>query len=73
MWTGSIACAIISSIKFDLNPPISILTKGGQYLSVGFTRNKEDFRDITLIGPTKAVFQGKVLFDTITSQVTVPE
>ncbi len=57
--TGVTAAAIASHLRFGLESPVKIKTKGGD-LSVSFIKNNQNkFEDIYLIGPAKWVFEGE--------------
>jgi len=58
--TGAAAAAIIGNIKFGIEPPVSLLTKGGDELIVDFVVNGSDFTNISLTGPVKEVFNGEI-------------
>ena len=57
--TGVTAVALSANFKYDLKPPITILTKGGK-LKVNFDNSEKNFSNITLEGPVKAVFKGEI-------------
>ena len=58
--TGSVASAIIAGIKFDLIPPISLITKGGDKLVVKFDRKELEFSNVSLTGPVEEIYSGKI-------------
>lgn len=58
--TGVTAMAIAAHKIHQLPTPISVLVKGGDILKVDFDKNGEDISKITLTGPAKVVFQGKI-------------
>ena len=57
--TGVTAVALAANIKYDLRPPITILTKGGE-LKIDFDKSDNSFTKINLEGPFKAVFKGEI-------------
>ena len=61
--TGSVASAITAFLKYDFKPPVKLLTKGGDYLSVNFTYNAGKFADVSLSGPAKEIFRGEIIID----------
>lgn len=58
--TGMVASAIIHHLLSGDPAPIAVKVKGGDTLSVGFTREGDSFRDVTLTGPADMVFKGSV-------------
>lgn len=58
--TGSAAAAMISALEYGYGSPVSLKTKGGEMLKVGFVRNGNSFTDVTLTGPAKIVFKGEI-------------
>lgn len=59
--TGAAAAALISHFTDSLNPPIEIVTKGGEVLTVDFKSVDDNVRDVSLTGPAKTIFSGKIL------------
>ena len=57
--TGVTAVALAANFEYDLNPPLTILTKGGE-LKVDFEKLDKSFTNITLEGPVKDVFKGEI-------------
>ena len=57
--TGSIACALISALKWKFPSPVQVKTKGGDILQVIFNRAGESIHEIILEGPAKVVFYGQ--------------
>jgi len=58
--TGMVACALIHHERTGTPGPISVLVKGGDTLQVGFTREGDSYRDVTLFGPADFVFTGAI-------------
>jgi diaminopimelate epimerase len=58
--TGMVACALIHSLLTGAASPVRVKVKGGDTLSVGFTRTADGFRDVTLTGPADLVFEGDI-------------
>lgn len=58
--TGVTASALISAAIFHLESPVKILTRGGDFLQVGFVRKEDDFKEVTLTGPAEISFRGQV-------------
>ncbi len=58
--TGVVAVAITANLTKDLPTPISLSVRGGDTLKVDFNRDGNAISDITLTGPAKVVFTGKV-------------
>jgi diaminopimelate epimerase len=58
--TGSVASALIFSLKSGYQGPVSVLTKGKEILKVYFRKEKNNFYDVWLEGQAKKVFKGKL-------------
>jgi diaminopimelate epimerase len=58
--TGSAASAIIASLKYGINPPITLQTKGGEELIVDFERSENKIENLSLTGSAKVVFTGEI-------------
>jgi diaminopimelate epimerase len=58
--TGVVASALVFATMQNVNRPISVLVKGGSELSVGFERESERFKNVTLTGPAEFVFDGEM-------------
>lgn len=57
--TGSVASAIISYLNGKVVPPVKLVTKSEEILTVDFEYENEKFSNISLTGPAKIVFEGK--------------
>lgn len=58
--TGVTATALIASRVFKRPSPVSVTTRGGDTLQVGFTWTGESFKDVTLTGPAEVSFTGRI-------------
>ena len=59
--TGAVASAIISRKNRGSSCPISVRTKSGELLKVDFDVSENgQFENVTLTGPAKIVFEGKI-------------
>ena len=58
--TGAVASAIIGNIKFGVESPVSLHTKGGDELIVDFIVDGSDYKNVSLTGPVKEVFNGEI-------------
>ena len=59
--TGAVASAIISHISSNRSLPINVRTKSGELLKVDFdVLENNEFENVTLTGPAKIVFEGKI-------------
>ncbi len=61
--TGAVASAIASSIRYNAQSPVSILTTGGEILKVSFDTSSNRYSNIVLEGSARVVFQGKILYN----------
>jgi diaminopimelate epimerase len=57
--TGSTAAAVIGSTLFNLNPPVSLITRGGDELIVDFKIGNQNIKDLSLTGPALVTFTGE--------------
>lgn len=60
--TGAVACAIISSLLYGVNAPVTVIPKSGSALKVSFKSNDNDPTGVILEGPVKKVFAGEYCF-----------
>jgi diaminopimelate epimerase len=58
--TGVVASALIFAATQKADGPIGVLVRGGSELSVGFKRDSDNFRNVTLTGPAEFVFEGTI-------------
>jgi diaminopimelate epimerase len=58
--TGSVAAALIAASVDGAESPVTLLPKGGQPLTVTFSREGERFRDIYLAGDARVVYDGEM-------------
>jgi diaminopimelate epimerase len=58
--TGVVASALIFGALKNVSGPIGILVRGGNELEVGFDKEGDQFRNVTLTGPADFVFEGTI-------------
>jgi diaminopimelate epimerase len=58
--TGVVASALIFAATEKADGPISVIVRSGSELSVGFKKEGDQFRHVTLTGPTEFVFEGTI-------------
>lgn len=58
--TGAVASAIVVTIVKQYKPPITVLTRSNELLDVSFHEREGSITEVTLSGPAKEVFRGKV-------------
>lgn len=61
--TGNAAAALILNRVKNIPPPVKLITRGGDELTVDFSAGKEEINDLTLTGPVKVVFTGEYFFN----------
>jgi diaminopimelate epimerase len=59
--TGNVAAAVIANLTENIDPPVRLVTKGGDELIVDFSREGEKIMNVSLTGPAKVVFTGEIL------------
>jgi diaminopimelate epimerase len=58
--TGVVASALIFAAMEKVDGPITVLVRGGNELKVGFKKDGDQFREVTLTGPAEFVFEGTI-------------
>ncbi len=61
--TGAVASAIAASAVAGMIPPISVLTRSNEVLTIYFRRRREAYTSIELAGPAQKVFEGSYDYD----------
>ena len=56
--SGAVAAAVVASFLRGFAPPVSVATRSGETLGVGFALSGEIARDVTLEGDARIVFEG---------------
>ncbi len=56
--SGAVACAVAANALGRAAPPVSVATRSGQTLEIGFERDGEVARAVTLGGDARVVFEG---------------
>jgi diaminopimelate epimerase len=60
--TGATASALAAHFHYNMNSPVSLVTKGKDILTVDFSANGQIITDLSLTGPVKIVFTGEFLY-----------
>lgn len=59
--TGAVASAIIASIKKKISSPVTVITSGGERLTIEFARHERGRVDaVFLTGPARIIYQGEL-------------
>ncbi len=58
--TGAAATAICCHLIYNLTPPISLKTRGGDILIVDFEVRGDEIDNLTLTGPAEVIFNGEI-------------
>jgi diaminopimelate epimerase len=58
--TGMVANAIVHNQLTGAEPPIHVQVRGGESLRVGWQRDGDAYRNVTLTGPADFVFEGTI-------------
>jgi len=59
--SGAVASAVATSFLKGLAPPVSVATRSGETLEIGFLRDGELAREVTLAGDARVVFEGTLI------------
>ena len=60
--TGSTASAVAAHLHYGLKSPVSLITRGGDILTVDFSADGQTIKDLSLTGPVKIVYTGEFLY-----------
>lgn len=63
--TGSVAAALIAARKGLVESPVSVETRGGEFLTVHFTTSGFEFVDVFLEGDARVIYQGRLWSEAI--------
>jgi len=58
--TGSIASALVAARKLEMNSPIDVMTRSGEYLTIYFAENKGCFHGIFMEGDARVIYAGEL-------------
>jgi diaminopimelate epimerase len=61
--TGSVASALAAHFNSGINPPVSLLTRGGDVLTVNFSSEGQKIKNLSLSGPARIIFAGEFLYN----------
>ncbi len=61
--TGSVAAALITAYKFNNPSPVNVLTRSGEYLTVHFMKENDQFSGIHLEGNARMIYKGDLWED----------
>lgn len=56
--TGSVAAALIASVKDKAISPVSVHTQGGEVLKIYFEKDNGNFKNVFLEGEAKVIYEG---------------
>lgn len=60
--TGAVASSLAAHFLYNMNSPVSLVTKGKDILTVDFSANGQIISDLSLTGPVKITFTGEFLY-----------
>jgi len=58
--TGAIASALISASRFNMNSPVDVKTRSGEYLTIYFDNVAGQFNEIYMEGGARIIYTGKL-------------
>ena len=61
--TGAAASAIVMANKMNMNSPLSVLTRSGEYLNVFFKEEEDQYYDIYLEGDARIIYKAQLWED----------
>lgn len=60
--TGSVASAIVAHFLYNIKPPVSLVTRGAEILTVNFLPEGKNIRNLSLSGSANVSFTGEFLY-----------
>ncbi len=63
--TGAVASALIVNEKRGLKSPLSVLTQGGEVLTVHFTKENQTLKEVFLEGSANLIYEGELYPETM--------
>jgi diaminopimelate epimerase len=67
--TGSVASAIVAALKYSWKPLIKVHTRSGSILTINFQYDSKNISDVSIMGPAKIVFTGKLKYSLIKNEI----
>jgi len=61
--TGATASALIGHSMFGLKPPVKLIARSGDELTVDFEIENQNVKNLSLTGPAKVTFTGELLLN----------
>jgi diaminopimelate epimerase len=63
--TGAIASVLLSAARSEVDSPVEVKTRGGEFLSIYFSRRQEEFRDVFLEGEARVAYEADLWDETL--------
>lgn len=61
--TGSVASALLSSLRYGMKSPIRVKVQSGEFLEIGYEKTEDSFCNVTLQGSAVTTFIGEIDLD----------
>ena len=61
--TGSMAAALVAAYKSEMQSPIHVMTRSGEYLNIYFPENTDRMKDIYMEGDARVIYAGRLWED----------
>ena len=58
--TGNVAAALITALRHDREPPVKLLTRSGECLTIHFERNGNRFTNVFMEGGARVIYTGEL-------------
>jgi diaminopimelate epimerase len=58
--TGIISTALIANLLYNITPPVRVLSRSGEELTVDFLRSNGNFRNVSLEGSARKIAEGEI-------------
>ncbi|MBW2651511.1 MAG: diaminopimelate epimerase [Deltaproteobacteria bacterium] len=63
--TGAVASSLIANEKKGVKSPVSVLTRGGEALTVHFTKENQTLKEVFLEGSANLIYEGELYPETL--------
>jgi diaminopimelate epimerase len=63
--TGAIASALVCAVRLRVDSPVEVETRSGEFLTIHFSRIKNEFSEVCLEGEAKVAYEADLWDETL--------